>query len=48
MLKKVAPALEATSLDNYAVLAQITNALSNYDEMISKSNIPQIMIDIWK
>ena len=47
-IKTVAPALEETNLNNYGVLVQLIRVLVNYDEMISRDQTPQIMIEIWK
>lgn len=47
-LKKILPALEETDMNNYGVAAQLLSVLVNYDEMLSKSDPPQIMIEVWK
>lgn len=47
-LKKILPALKATDMNNYGVAAQLLSVLVNYDEMLSKSDPPQIMIEVWK
>ncbi len=47
-IKKIAPALKKTDMNNYGVLREFISVFKNYDEMISRNQTPQLMIEVWK